>query len=161
MSMLHGLGFYFDKRLVLAFLLSIGLCAWSLEAQPMADDPLVEARLLVIAQELRCLVCQNESLAASRAELAEDLKREVRILIKKGNTDQEIKDFLVSRYGDFVLYRPQVKPLTWGLWFGPALALLCGLWFLMGHLKQRLKNAPASKHLSHEEQERLNKILKD
>jgi len=150
------------SRCVLAvFLLFLSFGASSFEAQPMAEDPLVEARLLEIAQELRCLVCQNESLAASRAELAEDLRREVRTLIKKGNTDQEIRDFLVSRYGDYVLYRPQVKPLTWGLWFGPALALLLGLWFLIGHIKQGLNNTPPSKHLSREEQERLDKILKD
>ena len=150
------------SRCVLAvFLLFMSFGAWSFEAQPMAEDPLVEARLLEIAQELRCLVCQNESLAASRAELAEDLRREVRTLIKKGNTDQEIRDFLVSRYGDYVLYRPQVKPLTWGLWFGPALALLLGLWFLIGHIKQGLNNTAPSKHLSREEQERLDKILKD
>ena len=145
----------------MCFLAIAPTSAWSNEASPMADDPVVEARLVDIAQELRCLVCQNESLSSSRAELADDLRREVRSLIKKGKTDEEIKDFLVSRYGDFVLYRPQVKPLTWGLWFGPALALLLGLWFLMGHLKQRLKNTPPSTHLSTEEQERLNKILKD
>ncbi len=150
----------FQQLLVSSFLLT-GALAWSLEAQPLAEDPVVEARLVEIAQELRCLVCQNESLASSRAELAEDLRREVRGLIKKGNTDQEIKDFLVSRYGDFVLYRPQVKPLTWGLWFGPALAMLWGLWFLVGHIKRRSKDVPPSTQLSAQEQERLKKILKD
>jgi len=153
--------FYLSRCVLAVFLLFLSFGASSFEAQPMAEDPLVEARLLEIAQELRCLVCQNESLAASRAELAEDLRREVRTLIKKGNTDQEIRDFLVSRYGDYVLYRPQVKPLTWGLWFGPALALLLGLWFLIGHIKQGLNNTAPSKHLSREEQERLDKILKD
>lgn len=152
---------WFFQSMVLVLLLLSSALAWSLEAQPLAEDPVVEARLVDIAQELRCLVCQNESLASSRAELAEDLRREVRGLIRKGNTDQEIKDFLVSRYGDFVLYRPQVKPLTWGLWFGPAIALLGGLWFLMGHIKQRAKLAPVSTHLSAQEQERLKKILKD
>lgn len=152
---------WFFQSMVLVLLLLSSALAWSLEAQPLAEDPVVEARLVDIAQELRCLVCQNESLASSRAELAEDLRREVRGLIRKGNTDQEIKDFLVSRYGDFVLYRPQVKPLTWGLWFGPAIALLGGLWFLMGHIKQRAKRAPVSTHLSAQEQERLKKILKD
>ena len=76
------------------------------EAQPMAQDPQVEARLVVIAEELRCLVCQNESLSSSHAELAEDLRREVRKLIKDGKTDPEIKTYLVERYGDFVLYKP-------------------------------------------------------
>lgn len=155
----RGAGFF--KRWVLYLFLFSFSSAWALEAQPLAEDPVVEARLVDIAQELRCLVCQNESLASSRAELAEDLRKEVRGLIKKGKTDQEIKDFLVSRYGDFVLYRPQVKPLTWVLWFGPALALLWGLWFLMGHIQLRSKTISPSAHLSDEEQERLKKILKD
>ena len=92
------------------------------EAAPLAQDPVVEARLVHISQELRCLVCQNESLSSSRAELADDLRREVRDLIVANKSDQEIKDFLVSRYGDFVLYRPEVKPLTWVLWFGQTTA---------------------------------------
>jgi cytochrome c-type biogenesis protein CcmH len=93
------------------------LAPWAMarEAQPMAEDPQVEARLVVIADELRCLVCQNESLASSHAELAEDLRREVRKLIRDNKSDAEIKTYLVERYGDFVLYRPKVKPLTWPL----------------------------------------------
>ena len=105
----------------------MGLCiglANAGEASPMAEDPVVEARLVHISQEIRCLVCQNESLSSSRAELADDLRREVRDLIRTNKSDQEIKDFLVSRYGDFVLYRPEVKPLTWVLWFGPFVVLL-------------------------------------
>ena len=98
------------------FLISLCLgLANAREAAPLAEDPTVEARLVHISQELRCLVCQNESLASSRAELADDLRREVRDLIRSNKSDQEIKDFLVSRYGDFVLYRPEVKPLTWVL----------------------------------------------
>jgi cytochrome c-type biogenesis protein CcmH len=103
----------------------LGLTAQAGEATPMADNPVVEARLIAISEELRCLVCQNESLAGSRAELAEDLRREVRKLIQDGKTDPEIKDYLVARYGDFVLYRPPVKPTTWLLWFGP-FALMAG-----------------------------------
>jgi cytochrome c-type biogenesis protein CcmH len=87
------------------------------EAAPLAEDPVVEQRLIVIAEELRCLVCQNESLAGSRADLAMDLRREVRTLIKSGKSDAEIKKFLVDRYGDFILYNPPVKPTTWLLWF--------------------------------------------
>ena len=106
------------------------LAPWAMarEAQPMAEDPQVEARLVVIADELRCLVCQNESLASSHAELAEDLRREVRKLIRDNKSDAEIKTYLVERYGDFVLYRPQVKPLTWPLWFGPFFMLLLAIW---------------------------------
>jgi cytochrome c-type biogenesis protein CcmH len=103
------------------------------EAAPLADDPVVEQRLITISEELRCLVCQNESLAGSRADLALDLRRELRTLIKAGKSDAEIMDFMVSRYGDFVLYRPPVKPITYVLWFGPFL-LLIGAIFLMMRL---------------------------
>ena len=94
-------------------LLALAPLAHAGEATPMAADPAIEARLIVISEELRCLVCQNESLAASRAELANDLREEVRKLISQGKTDTEIKEYLVARYGDFVLYRPPVKPTTW------------------------------------------------
>ncbi len=114
------------------------------EAVPLAEDPVVEQRLVIIAEELRCLVCQNESLAGSRADLANDLRREVRTLIKAGKSDAEIKEFLVSRYGDFVLYRPPVKPTTWLLWFGPLLLLLGAVWLLISIIKrnQKQKNTP-------------------
>ncbi|MFM7801161.1 MAG: cytochrome c-type biogenesis protein [Limnohabitans sp.] len=115
------------------------------DALPRAEDPLVEARLVVIAEELRCLVCQNESLASSHAELAEDLRREVRKLIRDNKSDAEIKTYLVERYGDFVLYRPQVKPLTWPLWFGPFFMLLLAIWGLWRYLRLR-KNALAMQH---------------
>ena len=125
-------------KLWLALFLALQLAAvcHADEAAPMAEDPVVEQRLIVIAEELRCLVCQNESLAGSRADLALDLRREVRNLIKSGKTDAEIKDFLVSRYGDFVLYRPPVKPTTWLLWFGPLVLLLGALWVLISTIRR-------------------------
>jgi len=128
------------------------------EAQPLAEDPVVEQRLINIAEELRCLVCQNESLAASRAELAQDLRREVRELIKSGNSDQQVRDFLVSRYGDFVLYRPQLKPSTYLLWIGPFVLLLIAVFFLLRHLRRRqgVTTAP----LSEEERRRAEELLK-
>ena len=101
------------------------------EAVPLAQEPEVEARLVKIAEELRCMVCQNESLASSHAELAEDLRREVRGLIKEGKNDDQVKEFLVARYGDYVLYRPEVKPLTWLLWFGPFLLFLIAVMGLL------------------------------
>ena len=120
------------------------LCFWLLastvqaaDARPVGDEPQVEQRLVVIAEELRCLVCQNESLASSHAELAEDLRHEVRKLIREDKTDTEIKTYLVARYGDFVLYRPQVKPLTWPLWFGPFFMLLVAVWGLWRYLRLR------------------------
>jgi cytochrome c-type biogenesis protein CcmH len=130
------------------------------EAAPMAEDPKVEARLVDISPELRCLVCQNESLASSHAELADDLRREVRVLIREGKSDQEIKDFLVARYGDFVLYRPEVKPLTWVLWFGPFLLLVLAAVFLGVYLRQR-RALPAPAALSDDERARAKQLLKD
>ena len=130
------------------------------EAAPRADDPVIEQRLNTIAEELRCLVCQNESLAGSRAELAQDLRREVRDLLKSGKTDQEVKDFLVSRYGDFVLYRPPVKPTTYLLWVGPFLLLIAGLFALFRFLKGRTRemvDAP----LSDAEKKRAEALLKE
>ena len=154
------------KHFLLACLLIVSsVCAAQTykgrEAAPMAEDPKLEARLIDISQELRCLVCQNESLASSHAELAEDLRREVRELIRSGKTDQEIKDFLVARYGDFVLYRPEVKPLTWALWFGPFLLLLIAALSLGSYLRQRRASqsaVPAT--LSDEERERVKQLLK-
>jgi cytochrome c-type biogenesis protein CcmH len=129
------------------------------EAMPMAQDPQLEARVEVLSQELRCMVCQNESLASSRAELADDLRNEVRELIRSGKSDQEVKDFLVARYGDFVLYRPEVKPLTWVLWFGPFVLLGVAAIFLGVYLRQRRALAsPVA--LSDDERERVKQLLK-
>lgn len=128
------------KLLILFFALGICLAASIVnagEAVPMAQNPKVEARLLAISEELRCLVCQNETLAASRAELADDLRKEVRRLIIEGKSDAEIKDYLVARYGDFVLYRPPVKPTTWLLWFGPLLIIAVGIIALPAYLRKR------------------------
>jgi cytochrome c-type biogenesis protein CcmH len=120
---------------ILVFLTSGGV--WAKEAMPLADDPAVEQRLIVISEELRCLVCQNESLAGSRSDLAMDLRRELRGLIKQGKTDEQIKEFMVSRYGDFVLYRPPVKPSTWLLWAGPFGLMVVGIASLFVYLRRR------------------------
>ena len=143
--------------ITLLFSLWLGL-AHAGEAQPMAQDAQVEARMLAISQELRCLVCQNETLAASQAELAEDLRREVRSLIRQGKSDAEIKEFLVARYGDFVLYRPPVKPTTWLLWFGPFLFLGGGLLGLLLYLRRR-SAAPAQTTLSDADKARAEALL--
>jgi cytochrome c-type biogenesis protein CcmH len=127
------------------------------DAAPLADDPAVEARLVLISEELRCLVCQNESLSGSRADLALDLKREIRTLIKQGKSDQEIRDFMVSRYGDFVLYRPPVKPTTWLLWGGPFVLMLGGLVALIAFLRRR---KPADVALTPDEQRKAEALIK-
>jgi len=129
-------------RWLVRFALSVALAAAALGAQareavPLADDQAVEQRLIGIAQDLRCLVCQNESLAGSRADLAEDLRREIRGLIRAGKTDPEIVDYLVSRYGDFVRYRPPLKPTTWLLWLGPFVLLVGAIAGLILHLRRR------------------------
>ena len=107
------------------------------EAAPLAQDEVTEKRLVAIASELRCLVCQNESLSGSNAELANDLRREIRTLIKDGKSDNEIMEFMVSRYGDFVRYRPPLKGSTLLLWFGPALLLIGGIGALILYLRRR------------------------
>lgn len=106
-------------------------------------DPALDARLKKLEEELRCLVCQNQSLADSNAPLAEDLRREVRALAAQGKDDEQIKQFLVQRYGDFVLYRPPVKATTWLLWAGPFLLLLGGgaVWLVV--LRRRGRNVGA------------------
>ena len=146
--------------MALALLVCVSV-AMAREAAPRADDPVVEARLVAIADELRCLVCQNESLASSHAELAEDLRREVRGLIREGKSDAEIKRFLVDRYGDFVLYRPEVKPLTWALWFGPFALWVLALVVLVRYLRQRREQVPRETTLSEADRARAEQLLKD
>jgi len=112
------------------------------EAPINADDPVIEQRLLGIADELRCLVCQNESLAASKAELAEDLRREIRAQMRAGLDDRQVIEYLTDRYGDFVLYRPPLKPVTLLLWFGPVLFLAIGVGVWVVAMRRR-RTVPA------------------
>ena len=107
------------------------------EARPIADDPVIEQRMVNLADDLRCLVCQNESLAGSHAELAEDLRREIRGQMKAGKSDKEVIEYLTTRYGDFVLYRPPFKPVTYLLWLGPVLFLGIGGWAWVMTLRRR------------------------
>ncbi len=130
------------------------------QARPMAEDPVIEARLVRIAEELRCLVCQNESLASSHAELAQDLREEVRGLIRQGQSDAEVKQYLVQRYGDFVLYRPAFKPLTYLLWVGPFALLGLALLVLWRVLRQRRAQTQAAV-LSAQDRARAQQLLKD
>jgi cytochrome c-type biogenesis protein CcmH len=128
------------------------------DAAPLADDPVTEQRLISISEEMRCLVCQNESLAGSRSDLANDLRREIRTLIKEGKSDEQIRSFMVERYGDFVLYRPPVKPITWLLWIGPFVILLIGIGFLFSYLRRRNANV-AAKELTAEENQKIDALL--
>ncbi len=119
-------------------------------------SPSTQARWDHIAAELRCLVCQNESLASSNAELAVDLRREVRLLIEQEQSDADIRRFLVSRYGDFVLYKPEVKPVTWLLWFGPFVLLALALAVAL-RLMRRPPALPPP--LTDRERERVRQLL--
>jgi len=115
------------KALVLAFLLLLGGAAWAKEAAPAAADPLLEERVMAIAAELRCLVCQNQTIAESDADLAKDLRNQVREKLLAGQSERDIMNYMTARYGDFVLWRPPFKPITLLLWLGPVLLLLAGL----------------------------------
>ena len=147
-------------RWLLVIILLIPGLAVAEEARPLADNPQVEARLKVLAVELRCLVCQNQTLADSNAPLAEDLRREVREMISKDMSDQEIIDFLVQRYGDFVLYRPRWKASTTLLWLGPFLLLIAGATALVLALRRRQKKL-VDVSLSEEERTRVAQLLSE
>lgn len=125
------------KRILFMMFCLMPLFAYAGEARDLSDDPVTEKRMVKLAEELRCLVCQNESLASSHAELADDLRQEVREKIRQGLSDQQIKDYLVARYGDFVLYQPPVKRTTYLLWAGPFILLLAGMGVLFLQLKKR------------------------
>ena len=127
------------KRLVilLFLVLNVSSSAWSKEAIPVAEDPEVEKRMLALTMDLRCLVCQNESIADSRADFSNDIRREIREQIKANKSDKEIIQFLVDRYGDFVLYNPPMQPTTILLWFGPAVLFVVGLGSLIVYLRRR------------------------
>lgn len=112
------------------------------EAAPAAADPVLEARMLRIAAELRCLVCQNQTIADSHAGLAVDLRNQVREMLARGDNDQQIIDYMTARYGDFVRYRPPLKSTTALLWFGPAVLLVGGLAILFVVLRRRSRMAP-------------------
>ena len=156
------------KRLVITagFAASLFLLAATAAAQAPTDAAL-EARLKSLSEELRCLVCQNQTLADSTAPLAEDLRREVRELAQQGKSDAEIKQYLVARYGDFVLYKPPVKPTTWILWFGPFAFLLGGglIWFVV--LRRRRRGGsddnepPTTGQVGGDQAERARRLLGD
>ena len=124
-----------------------------------SDDPAVEERLAKLSHELRCLQCQNQTLAESPSSIAADLRREIREQIKAGKSDKEIVAFLTQRYGDFILYRPRVTPLTYLLWFGPFVLLVGGMILLFRYVRQR-RDAIAEQPLTAEERRRAEEMLR-
>jgi cytochrome c-type biogenesis protein CcmH len=123
------------------------------------NDPALEARARELAKELRCLVCQNQSIDDSDAELAQDLRRIVREQLVAGKTDEEIITFLTDRYGDFVLLRPPVKPATYGLWLGPFVVVAIGSLGVALWLRHRPRQEGAAADLSADEQRRVERLL--
>jgi cytochrome c-type biogenesis protein CcmH len=121
-----------------------------------AEDPALDKRVTGLANELRCLVCQNQTLADSNAPLAVDLRREIRSQLAAGASEQDVIDFMVARYGDFVLYRPPFKATTVFLWVGPFLFLIAGIWLLLRRLR---KQQPLEPRLSEADRRRAAKLL--
>ena len=148
------------KHIVLVILVSVcfGGALVAKEAQPN-EDPKIEQRIKALTEQLRCLVCQNETLADSRADLAEDLRQQIREQMKAGKSDQEILAFLTQRYGDFVLYKPPVKATTYLLWFGPFILLIAGTGLLYRYLKHR-RELIQDKPLTANERQRAAEILR-
>jgi cytochrome c-type biogenesis protein CcmH len=148
------------KRLILLLLIVASLPGLSLakEAQPASADPALEQRVMNLSRELRCLICQNESLADSRVDLAEDLRNQIREQMKAGKSDKEIVAYLTQRYGKFILYNPPIDPTTYLLWFGPFVLLLAGLFVLFRYLKQR-RELISDQPLSADERQRAETLL--
>lgn len=120
--------------------LLLALCGWTAhanEARPASEDPVLEAKVMRIASELRCLVCQNQTIADSHAGLAIDLRNQVREMVKRGQSEEEITNYMTARYGDFVLYRPPVKSTTLVLWLAPGAMVIGGLLTLAWVLRRR------------------------
>jgi cytochrome c-type biogenesis protein CcmH len=130
------------KHLLALLALCLGTWAHAGEARPAADDPALEARMLTVASELRCLVCQNQTIADSHAGLAQDLRQQIREQLRQGRTEAQILDYMTARYGDFVLYRPPFKATTMLLWLGPAVLLALGLIVLGVVLRRRQRLGP-------------------
>lgn len=142
-------GFNAMRRMLFMALLLLLMPAFSQlvfakEAVPASSDPALEVRVLAIAEELRCLVCQNETIAASHADLAVDLRKQIRLKLQAGQSQQQIIDFMVERYGEFVLYRPRLESRTALLWLGPFVLLVIALLALAINVRRRRRAASGS-----------------
>jgi len=150
------------KNLIFAglmFLVLGVLTAPAKEALPVGDDPVVQARMMRLATVLRCLVCQNQTIADSHADLASDLRNQIVELIHQGKTDSEIMDYMTERYGDFVLYRPPMKTSTLLLWFGPFLLVVIGAAALYRSAQDRQRNGADETELTLEQKRLADQFL--
>ena len=147
--------------LVVTMVLAIaGIEARANEAAPLAADPALEVRVLRVAEELRCLVCQNETLAASQADLAIDLRRQIRTQLMQGQSEAQILDFMVQRYGAYVRYRPAFNPTTALLWVGPFVLLVLAAFVLVNNIRRRRLDA-APQAFDETDKRRLAELLGD
>ena len=147
--------------LAVALLFGTALSAAAVEPSEMLDDPVLEQRARALSAEIRCVVCQNESIDSSNAEIAHELRVLMREHLIAGDSDQEVLDYLVARYGDFVLLRPPVKPATYLLWFGPFAMLLIGVVAVFVFFRRQRAAAALPPALSVEEEARLARLLGD
>jgi len=146
-------------RFIAMLLFALASVAHAGEAQPVAADPVLEARVSKLAQELRCLVCQNQTLEDSHAPLAIDLKNQVRDMLASGRSESEVVEYLVARYGDFVLYRPPLKATTLLLWIGPLLLLAISLLALLHHIRRGTAASPDDGRIDAEAARRADALL--
>ena len=148
--------------LSLVLLLSLGAgSAAAFEPGERLADPKLEARAEAIGQTLRCLVCQNESIEASNADLAHDIRVLLRRRLVAGDTDAEARQAIVARYGEFVLLNPRVEPATYALWFGPATLLVAGFAGIVAWMRHRPLASAIPAPLTSEEQQRLNQLIRE
>ncbi len=159
LNFIHLLCRLLGRLLLCLALLPAGAALAQGKAAPAAADPALEARVMLIAEELRCLVCQNETIAASHAELAVDLRQQIRQQLQQGRTPPQILEFMAERYGDFVLYRPPLKAQTLLLWLGPFALLLLAGWALWRQLRAAQPGDAAPANLSPAEFERAQRLL--
>ena len=144
--------------LLAAVLAVIAAAALAVEPGEVLKDPALEARARTLSSEIRCLVCQNQSIDESNADLARDMRRLVRERLRAGDSDRAIRDYLIKRYGDFVMLRPPVKRSTWLLWFGPGLVLLIAAGVMIVYFRNR-RRTPSMDALDKDEQARLDVLL--
>jgi len=146
---------------VIAFIILLLSATWLYagEAKPVAEDPVLEARVSALSEELRCLVCQNQTLQDSHAPLAIDLKNQVREMLAAGKSEKEVVEYLVARYGDFVLYRPPLKATTLLLWVGPLVLLALSLFGLLRHIRRQGRESAAAASIDADAAQRADALL--
>lgn len=151
------------KSLIVVVLMTLvaSVGAVAKEAQPVMGDEVLQERVMKLSGELRCLVCQGESLADSHSDFASDMRNKIKGLVVQGKTDQEIKDYLVERYGDFILYRTPFKAETSWIWLGPVVLLVVGAGLLFYNLRRRQVVVTAAPPLSAQEQAQVKNLLKE